>query len=503
MQICEVFALLEEYNNINIELKMEGNNMKILRKILMVMIMVAMALTFSSFAAGDYSITVTVDKKLGEARGDISLWKVSDKQVPYDNKSSKLDELNKLSIEELNSKYSKYSNPTVLAFNDNQIVFDKLSAGAYYMRDTSGIKRDKDIVPALINLPDDVENDSKNVTIHAKESSTNVRLVKVDESGNPLKGAKFKLLVRRGSEYVELKNKSTMKKDDKLELSPKDEDRSKVKSEENADESKDENSKSEKDEATEEKDDKKSKEEKSEDKESKDDKSKEEDKSSDEGLYISNESGEIIINDIKKGDYIFREVEAPAGYLIKNVDTKFTISDKSVELRVVNSKTPDKDKGRHDFMKTDEAKKPLGGAMFKVMTKNKDGKFEPVKKDGKDYIVTSADNGKFAVEDMDYGKYYLVEIKAPAGFILLSEPVEFEIKKQADDKTISIAFITNKKDTTITRRRTPGGDITRGGKIPKTGDIRFFMSMIGGLIMFMIGKWLIAKDDKLIGKNIK
>ena len=209
MQICDVFALLEEYNNINIELKMEGNNMKILKKILMVMVMVAMTLTSSSFAAGDYSITVTVDKKLGEARGDISLWKVSDKQVPYDNKSSKLDELNKLSIEELNSKYS---NPTVLAFNDNQIVFDKLSAGAYYMRDTSGIKRDKDIVPALINLPDDVENDSKNVTIHAKESSTNVRLVKVDESGNPLKGAKFKLLVRRGSEYVELKNKATMKK---------------------------------------------------------------------------------------------------------------------------------------------------------------------------------------------------------------------------------------------------------------------------------------------------
>ena len=465
--------------------------MKILRKILMVMIMVAMTLTSSSFAAGDYSITVTVDKKLGEARGDISLWKVSDKQVPYDNKSSKLDELNKLSIEELNSKYS---NPTVLAFNDNQIVFDKLSAGAYYMRDTSGIKRDKDIVPALINLPDDEENDSKNVTIHAKESSTNVRLVKVDESGNPLKGAKFKLLVRRGSEYVELKNKATMKKDDKLELSPEDENRSKVKSEENADESKDENSKSEKDEEK-----------------SMDEKSKEEskDEKTDDGLYISNDAGEIIINDIKKGDYIFREVEAPAGYVIKNVDTKFTISDKSVELRVVNSKTST-DKGRHDFMKTDEAKKPLGGAMFKVMTKNKDGKFEPVKKDGKDYIVTSADNGKFAVEDMDYGKYYLVEIKAPAGFILLSEPVEFEIKKQADDKTISIAFITNKRDTItrrrtpgddITRRRTPGGDITR--RIPKTGDIRFFMSMIGGAIMFFIGKWIIAKDDKLIGKNIK
>lgn len=456
------------------------------------MIMVAMVVTSTSFAAGDYSITVTVDKKHGDVTGKMSLWKVSDKQIPDSEKATVLGDLNKLSVDNLNSTYKTKAD---VEFSNNEAVFKNLEKCAYYVRDTSGIKRNKEIASVLVNLPDDVEGDSKNVTIHAKESSTNVRLVKVDESGNPLKGAKFKLLVRRGSEYVELKNKDTLKKDDKLELSPKDDDRSKVQSEENADESKDENSKSEKREE-------KSKEEKTEDKESKDDKSKEDDKSSDEGLYISNESGEIIINDIKRGDYIFREVEAPAGYLIKNVDTRFTITDKSVELRVVNSKTPDKDKGRHDFMKTDEAKKPLGGAMFKVMTKNKDGKFEPVKKDGKDYIVTSADNGKFAVEDMDYGKYYLVEIKAPQGFILLSEPVEFEIKKQADDKTISIAFITNKSDT-ITRRRTPGGDITRGGKIPKTGDIRFFMSMIGGAIMFFIGKWIIAKDDKLIGKNIK
>ena len=469
---------------------MEGNNMKILRKILMIMIMVAMVATSTSFAAGDYSITVTVDKKHGDVTGKMSLWKVKDEQIPDSEKATILGDLNKLSVDNLNSKYK---NSTDVEFSNNEVVFRNLDKGAYYVRDTSGINRDKEIASVLVNLPDDVEGDSKNVTIHAKESSTNVRLVKVDESGNPLKGAKFKLLVRRGSEYVELKNKATMKKDDKLELSPKNDDRSKVQSEENADESKDENSKSEKDEE-------KSKDEKKEEKSSEE--SKKEEKS-DEGLYISNESGEIIINDIKKGDYIFREVEAPAGYMIKNVDTRFTITDKSVELRVVNSKTPDKDKGRHDFMKTDEAKKPLGGAMFKVMTKNKDGKFEPVKKDGKDYIVTSADNGKFAVEDMDYGKYDLVEIKAPQGFILLSEPVEFEIKKQADDKTISIAFITNKSDTITRRTTTPGGDITRGGKIPKTGDIRFFMSMIGGAIMFFIGKWIIAKDDKLIGKNIK
>ena len=186
--------------------------MKILRKILMVMIMVAMAVTSSSFAAGDYSITVTVDKKYGDVTGKMSLWKVFDKQIRDSEKSTVLGDLNKLSVENLNSTYK---NKADVEFSNNEAVFRNLDKGAYYVRDTSGIKRNKEIASILVNLPDDVEGDSKNVTIHAKESSTNVRLVKVDESGNPLKGAKFKLLVRRGSEYVELKNKDTLKSDDK------------------------------------------------------------------------------------------------------------------------------------------------------------------------------------------------------------------------------------------------------------------------------------------------
>lgn len=416
------------------------------------MIFAVLMLANVSFAVGDYSITVTVDKKYGDVTGKMSMWKVSDEQIPDSKKSTVLGDLNKLSVENLNSTYK---NKADVEFSNNEAVFKNLDKGAYYVRDTSGIKRNKEISSVLVNLPDDEESDSKNVTIHAKESSTNARLVKVDESGNPLKGAKFKLLVRRGSEYVELKNKDILKSDDKkLEIF--------------SDGSK--NS------------------------ENKDDKNKE-DKSSDEGLYISNESGEIIINDIKRGDYIFREVEAPAGYLIKNVDTKFTVTDKSVELRVVNSRTTT-EKGRHDFMKTDENNRPLGGAVFKVMTKDKDGKFSPVKKDGRDYIVTSGSNGKFAVENMDFGKYFLIEIKAPVGYVLLSEPVEFEIKKQADDSSISVIFIKNKKDSTITRRKIPGDKIIRR-RIPKTGDIGYFMLMVAGLVLFIIGWRIVAYDDKL------
>ncbi|WP_297813119.1 collagen binding domain-containing protein [uncultured Finegoldia sp.] len=404
--------------------------MKIIRKIVAVMIFAVLMLSNVSFAVGDYSITVKVDEKFGEVTGKMSLWKISDEKISDNEKQSEIEKLDKLKVEQLNEKYK---NAVVKEFAKNAVVFDKLDSGAYFVKDISGIKRDKEIASVIVNVPDDV-TDNNNVTINAKESSTNVRLIKVDENGNTLMGAKFKLLVRRGNEYVEIKNKDSHKSDDGAV-------------------------------------------------------------SGDDGLYISNEFGEIIVNDIKKGDYIFREVEAPTGYLIKNVDTKFTVTDKSVELRVVNSRTTT-EKGRHDFMKTDESNRPLGGAVFKVMTKDKDGKFCPVKKDGRDYIVTSGSNGKFAVENMDFGKYFLIEIKAPVGYVLLSEPVEFEIKKQADDNSISVIFIKNKKDSTITRRKIPGDKIIRR-KIPKTGDIGYFMLMVAGLVLFIIGRRIVAYDDKL------
>ena len=107
---------------------MEGKIMKILRKILMVMIMVAMVATSSSFAAGDYSITVTVDKKYGDVTGKMSLWKVSDEQIPDSKKSTVLGDLNKLSVENLNSTYK---NKADVEFSNNEAVFKNLDKGAY------------------------------------------------------------------------------------------------------------------------------------------------------------------------------------------------------------------------------------------------------------------------------------------------------------------------------------------------------------------------------------
>ena len=123
--------------------------MKILRKILMVMIMVAMVATSSSFAAGDYSITVTVDKKYGDVTGKMSLCKVSDEQIPDSEKSTVLGDLNKLSVENLNSTYK---NKADVEFSNNEAVFRNLDKGAYYVRDTSGIKRNKEISSVLVTV---------------------------------------------------------------------------------------------------------------------------------------------------------------------------------------------------------------------------------------------------------------------------------------------------------------------------------------------------------------
>jgi hypothetical protein len=83
-------------------------------------------------------------------------------------------------------------------------------------------------------------------------------------------------------------------------------------------------------------------------------------------------------------------------------------------------------KGAVIVTKTDSSGVPLVGAVFALQVKNDTGEWTELAQE-----LISDGNGQFAVIDLPLGDYRLVETKAPEGFLLKTEPVEFSITRAA------------------------------------------------------------------------
>lgn len=193
-----------------------------------------------------------------------------------------------------------------------------------------------------------------------------------------------------------------------------------------------------------------------------------------EEIFETDKDGKIVVDNLSPGLYFFKEVSAPFGYKILVEDSYFKIfKDESCRIRVENEKK----RGSYNFFKTDETKvKPLSGAEFAI-TQIVDGKHIRLKdKNGKDLILKSGENGKFSVSNLNYGTYYIWEIKAPKDYTLLEGSLKFEID---DDSFEKVLIIENSK-------RPP---------IPKTGDITLIVLVVAGAIMVGLGKYLIREKN--------
>lgn len=219
------------------------------------------------------------------------------------------------------------------------------------------------------------------------------------------------------------------------------------------------------------------------------------DKSGDTLSPLTTDSkGELRISGLPEGQYVFREVKAPEGYIISNRDSQVILdSDGDREsIEVVNRKS---DKGRISFLKVDgDTDDRLNAARFKLSYKDKLTDKDIFVKDdkGKELVMVSDKDGKFQADNLPFGEYYLREVKAPEGYEKLKDGIKLTVDAKDSTKTFKV-----NNYRVPGRTPPPKGGNHKGGEFPKTGDILLEISVGVGFLLFILGFGLVRKESKL------
>ena len=166
--------------------------------------------------------------------------------------------------------------------------------------------------------------------------------------------------------------------------------------------------------------------------------------------HVTDKDGIIKIDELKPGDYYFKEIAAPDGYKTDGSLHKFTIGvegeNSYIEMTVKNEKEaippePEKKYGSVELIKVDSSdnEKVLEGAKFKLLDSNKEFISEHV----------TDKNGKIKVENLEAGEYYFVETEAPDGYKLDETPHKFTIGAELENLNIKMTIVNEKEQSPI------------------------------------------------------
>ncbi|CAO1610264.1 putative LPXTG-domain-containing cell wall protein [Brochothrix thermosphacta] len=158
---------------------------------------------------------------------------------------------------------------------------------------------------------------------------------------------------------------------------------------------------------------------------------------------ITNSNGKIAVADLAPGDYQFVETKAPTGYVLNTDPVAFTIVDSAAgEPAAVDSNELTNYKGSAVLTKVTADGKKLENAEFKV-----------VDTDGKTVIekLVSNEAGEVTATELAPGTYKFIETKAPTGYILNTDPVDFTIEAEqaAMPKVVNVGEFVNYKGSAV------------------------------------------------------
>ncbi len=197
----------------------------------------------------------------------------------------------------------------------------------------------------------------------------------------------------------------------------------------------------------------------------------------DELIYsgITDEEGKITIEELSVGKYYILEKEAATGYLITDEKVFFEIKENG---EIVKAEMKDKPiTGKLEFTKTDFVTgEVIPNTVIEIYTEN----------DELIYTGKTDEIGKITIEELRYGKYYILEKEAATGYLITDEKVLFEIKENDEivkaemkDKPITGKLEFTKTDlstsealpNTLIEIYTDKGKLVFSGRTDENGDI--------------------------------
>ena len=179
----------------------------------------------------------------------------------------------------------------------------------------------------------------------------------------------------------------------------------------------------------------------------------------------TNAAGELTVENLKFGHYRFTEVVPPAGYTLAAEPVETDLDATTAGIVVKISQTDDRKTGSVKLIKLSSDGMPLSNAEFALYQKAEDtgvagsAAADTLIQEG---LVTGADGATAIVDQLTWGDYYFLEMKAPQGYQKSDAQLSFTVDasnadsvqtvRVADEKILGSVTLTKMDEATKTKK---------------------------------------------------